>query len=417
MIEPNVPARPSRLPREVWVLVGAAFLIAIGFGLVAPALPTFARSFDVGVTAASAVISAFSVFRLGFAPISGRLVNAFGERWVFLIGLAVVAVSTGACALAQSYWQLLVFRALGGIGSTMFSVSSVSLLLRLAPPEGRARASGLWSTGFLLGGVTGPLFGGSLVGVSLRAPFVVYALALVVTAVVTGLLLRRSALSGRGSAHPTEGSASASADAMPVVGLRVALRHPSYRAALAASFANGWAVLGIRVALVPLFVVEALRQAPSWAGIALAMFAGGNAVTLLLASRWSDRRGRKTPLLAGLLVTAVATGSLGFTGSLPLFLATSLVAGLGSGLLTPSMNASVADVIGPRGRGGPVLAGFQMVSDLGAIIGPVVAGLVTETFSYGVAFALAGAVPLAAFGVWLRAPETLPSRQRVSPPS
>lgn len=410
--------RPSQLPREVWVLVGAAFLIAVGYGLVAPALPTFARSFDVGVTAASAVISAFSVFRLGFAPVSGRLVNAFGERRVFLLGLAVVAVSTGACALAQNYWQLLVFRALGGIGSTMFSVSSVSLLLRLAPPESRARASGLWSTGFLLGGVTGPLFGGGLVGVSLRAPFLVYALALVVTAVVTGLLLRRSALSGRPSADSAMGSAEAEADeAVPIVGLRVALRHPSYRAALAASFASGWAVFGVRVALVPLFVVEGLRQGPSWAGIALTMFAAGNAVTLLLASRWADRRGRKPPLLVGLLVIAVATGFLGYTGSLPVFLATSLVAGLGSGLLTPSMNASVADVIGPRGRGGPVLAGFQMVSDLGAIIGPVVAGLLTETFSYGVAFALAGAVPLVAFGVWLRAPETLPSRQRVSPAS
>src|SRR4029450_5131640 len=91
-----------------------------GYGVVAPALPTFARSFDVGVTAASAVISAFALFRLVFAPVSGRLVSRVGELRTYLLGLGIVAVSTGACAFAAEYWQLLVFRSLGGIGSTMF---------------------------------------------------------------------------------------------------------------------------------------------------------------------------------------------------------------------------------------------------------------------------------------------------------
>ena len=105
-----------RLPREIRVLAAAAFVIAIGYGLVAPALPTFARSFDVGVTAASAVISAFALFRLAFAPVSGRLVARLGELRTYLLGLGIVAVSTGACAFAAEYWQLLVFRSLGGIG-------------------------------------------------------------------------------------------------------------------------------------------------------------------------------------------------------------------------------------------------------------------------------------------------------------
>ncbi|MBO0874287.1 MAG: MFS transporter [Pseudonocardia sp.] len=394
------------MPREIWVLVGAAFLVAVGFGLVAPALPTFARSFDVGIAAASAVISAFSVFRLGFAPVSGRLVTVLGERRVFLSGLAVVAASTGACAVAQNYWQLLLFRALGGIGSTMFSVSAMTLLFRLAPPRGRARASGLWSVGFLFGTLTGPLIGGGLVAVSLRAPFVVYAVALVVTAVISGALLGRS-----GPRGPATGDGQAR-EAAKGSELRRVLRHPSYRAALLASFANGWAVFGVRVALVPLFVVEALRQAPSWAGFALTVFAAGNGVGLLAAGRWADRRGRKPPLLVGLALISASTCWLGFTGSLPLFMVAALVGGVGSGLLSPSMNATVADILGPKGRGGPVLAGFQMVSDLGAIIGPVAAGAVAEASSYGVAFAVTGAVPLLALAAWLRAPETLPARAR-----
>ena len=48
------------LPSEVRALVGVAFMVALGFGLVAPAIPLFARQFGVGKTAAGAVISAFA---------------------------------------------------------------------------------------------------------------------------------------------------------------------------------------------------------------------------------------------------------------------------------------------------------------------------------------------------------------------
>jgi DHA1 family tetracycline resistance protein-like MFS transporter len=391
------PTPRLRLPLEIRVLAAAAFVIAIGYGLVAPALPAFARSFDVGLTAASAVVSAFALFRLAFAPVSGRLVSRIGELRTYLLGLGIVAVSTGACAFAAEYWQLLVFRSLGGIGSTMFTVSSVSMLVRLAPPAMRGRASGLWATGFLLGSVTGPLVGGGLVVFGLRAPFVVYAVMLLAAMALTGLLLR-----GRPGATVEPGSAG------PELVFRDVLGHPAYRAALAAAFANGWAVYGVRVALVPLFVVEALGRTESWAGLALAVFAAGNALTLVVAGRLADRRGRRPPILAGLAVSAVATAALGVVPSLAAFLAVSLVAGLGSGLVNPPVNAAVADLVGTRSRGGTVLAGFQMASDVGAILGPLVAGAVAQLAGFGTAFATTALVVVLALVLWLRAPETRP---------
>ena len=389
----------ERLPREIWVLVSTSFLIAIGYGIVAPTLPVFVRSFDVGITAASLVISVFALVRLLFAPMSGRIVGRVGEVPTFTIGLSVVALSTGACAFVASYWQLLVLRGLGGIGSTMFTVSALSLLIRLAPVHMRGRASGMWATGFLLGNVIGPLVGGGLAAVSLRAPFLVYAAMLVLVVGVALTMLR-----GRVGVGPGEAAAVA-----PPAKFRVALSHPAYRAALAANFANGWVVFGVRVALVPLFVVEALGQAETWGGIALAVFAVGNAATLVFAGRLADRRGRRPPVLAGLAVSAVATAVLGFLTDPVLFLAASLVAGMGSGLVNPPVNAAVADVIGSRASGGTVLAGFQMVADLGAIVGPIAAGALAEVAGFGAAFAMSGAAAFVALGFWLRAPETLPS--------
>lgn len=388
---------PDRLPREVWVLSAASFMIAIGFGIVAPTLPVFVRSFDVGITAAALVISVFSLSRLLFAPVSGRVVGRFGELPAYTAGLLIVAASTGACAFATAYWQLLGLRLFGGIGSTLFTVSAVSLLIRTAPPGMRGRASGLWATGFLLGNIIGPLLGGALLVISLRAPFLCYAVLLLVVVGATGWLLRdRSDAAGTGPTAP------------PPARFREALRHPAYRAALVTGFGNGWVIFGVRVALVPLLVVEVLRQPESWSGVALAVFAAGNALTLMLTGRVTDRIGRRPPILLGLSVATLATTALGLVTEPMLFLLVSLVAGLGSGMVNPPLNAVVADVVGAQARGGIVLAGFQMAMDTGAIIGPVLAGALAESVGYPVAFGVSAGVLAVGLVFWARAPETAP---------
>lgn len=388
--EPGIRA----LPREIWILVIGGFIVAVGMGIVAPALPTFATSFDVGVTAASFVISAFALMRLAFAPVSGRLVSWFGERPTYLWGITIVGVSTAACAFADSYWQLLVFRALGGTGSTMFTVSGVALLIRLSPPHLRGRASGVWATSFLMGNISGPIIGGLLVGFSLRLPFVIYGIALFVAAFVGWAMLRRSTLA---APQPDRRA--------PGMSVREALSHRAYRAAIVSNFSNGWAVFGVRIALVPLFVVEVLRTDQAMAGFALSVFAVGNAAVLMISGRMADQRGRRPLVLVGLAVSAVGTSALGLTESVPLFLAASLVAGIGAGLLNPAQNAAVADVVG-SGRGGPVLAAFQMAADFGAILGPLVAGMLADAVSFRAAFAVTGLTAVLALLVWARAPET-----------
>ena len=152
----GVEGRP-RVPREVWILVVAAFCVALGFGFVSPVLPAYARSFDVGVQAAAAIVSVFALMRLVFAPAGGALIGRFGERSIYLAGLLIVALSTGACAFAEQYWQLLLYRGLGGIGSTMFTVSAVGLLVRISPPTIRGRISSLYGAGFLVGSILGCL--------------------------------------------------------------------------------------------------------------------------------------------------------------------------------------------------------------------------------------------------------------------
>lgn len=390
----------ERLPVEVWVLVAASFIIAVGFGIVAPVLPVYAATFGVGHTAIAALISAFAFVRLAFAPMSGKLVNRFGEPKVYIVGILIVALGTALSGFSSSYAEMLAWRALAGIGSTMFTVAALGLLIRITPAPMRGRASGLWAAGFLVGNVAGPIFGAGLVRFGLWVPFVSYGAMLCLAAFVVWFFLRRSTLAALDKTNVDT-----------PMSVREAVRHPGYRAALASGFANGWAVFGVRISLVPVFVIEALKHSAAVAGISMSVFAAGNAAMLFLSGKLADTRGRKPVAIAGLVVSGLATIWMGFTGDVWTFMAASLIAGMGAGLLNPPQNAVVADVIGARGKGGPVLAGFQMVTDLGAIIGPMCAGLLADSFGFEASFAITGAALLLSLAFWFVAPETLPTHE------
>ncbi|MGN8129246.1 MFS transporter [Arthrobacter sp. RC1.1 241] len=390
--------RPQRekLPRDIKVMLAAAFLIALGFGLVAPVLPQFATTFGVGNTEAAVIVAIFAFMRLAFAPAGGALIGKRGERPVYVAGLLIVAASTAACAFAQDYWQLLLFRGLGGAGSVMFTVASMALVVRLAPPKSRGRVSGAYASAFLIGNVCGPIVGGLLAGLGLRVPFLAYAGALLVAAFVVQTQL----------SHQRRGGEEAAARA-PDMPFREALVAGTYRSALASSFANGWATFGVRMATVPLFAAAAFGAGPQAAGLALAVFAAGNAAALTMSGRLADSLGRKPMMISGLLVAALATAAIGVTSDLPWFLVASTLAGVGSGLFGPAQQAAVADVIGNGRSGGKVLAVYQMTSDVGAIVGPIVAGLLADRLGFGWAFGVTGGIMLLAAVGWLPTRETL----------
>ena len=368
------------LPREVAVLTAVAFAVAVGFGVVAPAIPLYAREFGVGRTAAGAVISAFAFMRLVSALGSGRLVNRLGERLVLAIGIAIVAVSSALAGLAQTYTQLLLLRGVGGIGSAMFTVSAVSLLLRVVDADQRGRATGMWQSGFLIGGIAGPAIGGPLTDISLRAPFFVYAVTLGAAGAIGLAFLSRAAL------HDVEAKVAPTT----TVTLPQALRVSGYRAALATNLGNGWALFGVRSSLIPLFVTEGIGASPTWTGIGFLVSAAAQGGLLLLAGGYADKVGRRPAMLIGSTAATLAMALVAVSESLPLYVVSMALFGAGSAFLSVAPSAVVGDVA--AGKGGTVVAAFQMSSDLGAVIGPLAAGWLADSYSFGAAFGVTAGV-------------------------
>jgi MFS transporter, DHA1 family, multidrug resistance protein len=386
------------LPPEVAVLSAVAFSVALGFGIVAPAIPLFAKHFDVSNAEASAVISVFALMRLLFAWPAGRLVNRAGERLVLAAGIGIVAVSSLFAGLSQTYPQLLVLRGLGGAGSAMFTVGATSLLLRVAAPDQRGRSSSAFQAGFLMGGITGPLFGGAVTAWSLRAPFFLYFGTLVLAGSVAMVQLSHARLRAREAAAGTMHAPTP---------FHVALRKPAYRTALTTAFANGWSVFGLRASVIPLFVNESLHLSPAWTGGGLFVWAVVEGAVLLTAGRLVDVRGRRPYLRAGAALCVVAATLLAFSGNaVPFLLAMGLFGGA-SALLSTSGSAVVGDVIG--GRGGTAVAGYSMSQDAGASSGPLLAGRLSDVFSFRAAFLATAAVSAIALVGSVLMPETKPA--------
>ncbi|MSX70920.1 MAG: MFS transporter, partial [Actinobacteria bacterium] len=270
----------AEFPREVGVLVFASFFVAVGFGIIAPTIPLFAKSFGVNNAQVGTIISAFALARFASGLISGKLVDKFGERLVYTVGIAFVAISSFASALAQSYEQLLIFRSAGGLGSSMFSVAAGSIVLRAVRDDQRARAQSLYNGSFLVGMMAGPVIGGFLTAISLRAPLLVYAFLLVVASAAGGFLLRNSVLAAR----PTEKST------VVKTSMREALAMKPYVIALIISFTTAWVLFGMSRSVLPLFMVEDMKSSASFIGIGFTISAVVQGLYLLRAGRLSDER-------------------------------------------------------------------------------------------------------------------------------
>ncbi|WP_233206178.1 MFS transporter [Cryobacterium sp. N19] len=382
-----------RLNRDVIVLGVIAFFVMVGFGVVVPVLPVYVQSFGVGNLEVGAVVSAFALMRFVFSPVCGRLIDWAGERSVLAIGIGIVALSSGLVGAADSYVQLLLLRGAGGIGSAMFSVSAMTLLLRTAEPGRRARAIGFYQGGFLIGGMAGPAIGSLLATISLTAPFFFYAGTLTVAGLV-GLFLLRSG--GRGSALA---AADASAVRTP---FRTVLRDERFRAACIANFAQGWTSLGVRTTLIPLFVVVVLGGTSSWTGIALAAAAVAQALALAPAARFVDTVGRKPAIIGAFTVAGLAIVAISFAPNIWVLGVLLCVYGVAAAFMGTAPAAAVGDAAGARG-GRPVSV-FSMCADAGAIVGPLVAGLLVDTFSFSAGFAVGGVFLVIAAAYALRMP-------------
>ena len=150
-------------------------LDAIGIGLIFPVIPDLmvAVTHDTLANAAlwgGIITSAFAVMQFLCGPIIGNLSDHFGRRPVLLTSLAFMVVDYVVMAVAHTVWLLLITRIVAGITAATHSTAS-AYVADISAQEERAKRFGLIGAAFGLGFVAGPLLGGVLANIDIRAPF------------------------------------------------------------------------------------------------------------------------------------------------------------------------------------------------------------------------------------------------------
>ena len=143
------------------VIFMTVFIDLIGFGIVLPVLPLYAKTYGAAGIIAGLIVASYSLMQFLFAPWWGRLSDRIGRRPVLLISTAGACISYVLFALAcyyESLWGLLASRMAAGVCGANLSVAS-AYIADVSPPEDRSKRMGLIGMAFGLGFIVGPALG------------------------------------------------------------------------------------------------------------------------------------------------------------------------------------------------------------------------------------------------------------------
>src|ERR1041385_8010874 len=161
MVQNGVPA-PVPAPR-VRLIFGALLLVILLASLdqtiVSTALPTIVGDLG-GIEHLSWVVTAYLLASTIVGPLYGKLGDLYGRKIVLQSAIVLFLVGSALCGLSQNMTQLILFRAIQGLGGGGLTVTTQAVVGDIVPPRDRGRYQGIFGAVFGLSSIAGPLLGG-----------------------------------------------------------------------------------------------------------------------------------------------------------------------------------------------------------------------------------------------------------------
>jgi EmrB/QacA subfamily drug resistance transporter len=401
-------------------LMLALLLAALDQNIVATALPRIVSDLG-GLAHLSWVVTAFLVASTMTTPLYGKLSDVFGRKPAFFVSILTFLAGSVLCGLSRSMTELIVFRAVQGLGAGGLITLSQTVVGDLVSPRDRGRYQGLFASVFAACSVAGPLLGGLItqalswhwifyvnlpvgaaatvmIGVGLKAlpnrvsHRVDYLGALLLSvATCSGLL----GLSWGGNSYawlsPTIlglGGVAAACIALLVVTERRAaepLLPPRLfrsRVFVLSVVVVGLAAMALFAAAVflPLYFQLVQGASPTAAGLLIAPMMGGVIVASVGGGRLVSHTGRyKLLVTAGLLAAALSFGTLAVSawtgGGVAIGEVTLIVLGLGIGVTFPNLTTAIQNAV-DRSDLGTATAMAAFFRSLGGAVGVALSGAI-----------------------------------------
>ena len=145
------------------LLCANQFMVVLDVSIVNVALPTIKTALKFSEANLQWVVSAYTLTFGGFLMLGGRVADLLGRKRLFMAGLVLFSAASLACGLSQSDTQLIIFRAIQGLGAAIISPAALAILTTtFQDGEERNKALGIWGAIAGMGGAVGVLLGGVL---------------------------------------------------------------------------------------------------------------------------------------------------------------------------------------------------------------------------------------------------------------
>jgi len=423
------------------------FMAVLDSTVVNVALPDMARSLGTGIAGMQWVVDGYALLFASLLLTAGALGDRFGNRGMFVAGLALFTLASALCGIAPSLGALVAFRALQGVGAAVQVPASLALLRHAYhDPAERAQAIGIWAAATGVAVAAGPVVGGILTHAwTWRSVFLVNlpvgVLGIVLTLRhvppvpphqdgdldLTAQALGIAALGGL-TFGLIQGGVWGWASAPVILSLLIAAlaavlfylgerraAHPMLPPALFrdATFSAANAVGAIlsfgfygELFLMSLFFQQVQHRSPLAAGLALLPQTAVISLMNFVSGQVTARRGARLPMALGLAIGGAGLLGLALVSaraSLFSVVGPMLAVGMGASLAMPAMTHAAIDHT-PKERAGIGSAVLNASRQVGGVVGIALLGaLIGGRFMVGMHWGmlLAGALFLAGSGVSL----------------
>ncbi|WP_400164581.1 MFS transporter [Brevibacillus sp. TJ4] len=380
---------------SVLILMLNIFLVFTGIGLIIPIMPTFMTELGISGSIVGLLVAAFSLTQLLFSPVAGRLTDTFGRKRMIVIGLFVFALSEWLFGIANDSVLLFVSRLLGGVSAAMIMPAVMAYVADVTTKEERAAGMGYINAAITTGFIIGPGIGGYIAEFGMRVPFYTAAVAGVVAACITMLILQES--------RPAQEAASDSSAPQKergslVTQLRYAYREPYFFSliivfVLSFGLANFETVFG-------LFVDHKFGMTPKDIAFIITFGSIAGAVVQATCFSWIlNRFGEKRVISVCLFFAGLFVLLTLFAYNFWTVFAATFIIFLAIDILRPAIGTQMSMVA--KDQQGYVAGLNSAFTSLGNIAGPVIAGVLFDV-NINYPYVLAAVVLLLCFGLSLK---------------
>ncbi|OGD53093.1 hypothetical protein A3K81_00330 [Candidatus Bathyarchaeota archaeon RBG_13_60_20] len=348
------------MPTVYYELLFIGFSIMTGMSLSSSFLPILASSLDPSGVLVGMVVSAWFLSRIFMELPAGIISDRIGRRRLLVVGLGLSLAGPLLSSQATNIYILIVARGLWGMGTALYFMSNMALLMDILPTSTRGKALGVFQGIEFIGSFIGAPVGAFLAVFLSYTQVFYFTFAFILVSFVLAMRSRNM----RGL--EVQGHKSS----LTMKQITGSLRNWGIIMVCLINMSRMLVMQGIHQTVLQLYLNQEMGLSVAGIGWVVSAFVLGQVVALPTAGNMSDRFGRKPVLAVGFTVRLAGVLLFTLSGNLLVLLLSGLVSGIGEGLTMTTLLAALTDVAPQEARGGAVGL-YRTFMDVGGFLGPV----------------------------------------------